>query len=194
MRAKLHSLQVQIGQTADTSSYYSTMTNDAVLPGQRNLGVQFHHATGERSLVGAILEDAVACALLRRGLVGGDYREGIDPWGLRLLDQWLALAWIRSEDTRWPFSFVNCCELLEIDPATIRELIMHGLAYTPTSAQEAREQWHCRVKAGKGSRTIIVKPKVRSAAQREREAAQYQERKTQRRTNRQRLYAAPTEA
>ena len=41
-----------------------------------------------------------------------------------------ALTWIRSEDERWPFSFVRVCFALDLDPAFLRRRLL--LVYAPT--------------------------------------------------------------
>jgi len=174
---------VQLSQTtsSDTSPFYANAANDGIMPSQLALGIPFFNATGERGLMGAVLEDAVACALLKRGpVVAGGTKGASDSWHHRLEAQWAAIAWMVSGDRKWPFSFLNCCDVLDIDPASLQAIVMAGLASAPANALAVRKQWHCRVKSGKGSRTSIVKPKVRSAEIRTRELAQYRERQLQR--------------
>lgn len=69
---------------------------------------------GEKALVLAVLEDAIRC-LERRSRAGvRSARE--------------AEAWIRANDTRWPFSFVNVCAHLEIDASRLRAVLLTGAA------------------------------------------------------------------
>ncbi len=34
---------------------------------------------------------------------------------------WQAYRWVMSDDRRWPFSFINICETLRLNPSAIRE-------------------------------------------------------------------------
>ena len=66
---------------------------------------------GERSLMLAVLRDAVECyqkfALAR------------DPRGRFEFDE--ARRWIESSERDWPYSFENICDVLDIDPIYLRE-------------------------------------------------------------------------
>lgn len=64
----------------------------------------------EYRLVVAVLEDAVDCILKHQ-------RASNEKARRLFLD---AEAWIASDDRDWPFSFVNICELLSIDPEYVR--------------------------------------------------------------------------
>jgi hypothetical protein len=67
-------------------------------------------ADGERRLMLAILEDAVDCFQ--------KYAMVKDGRGRQLFAE--AEQWFLSDDRRWPFSFVNVCEALEIQPQFLR--------------------------------------------------------------------------
>jgi len=69
---------------------------------------------GEKALMLAVLEDAIRC-LDRRARSGA-----------RLARE--AEAWIRANDPRWPFSFVNVCTHLEIDASRLRAALLGGAA------------------------------------------------------------------
>ena len=69
---------------------------------------------GEKALMLAVLEDAIRC-LDRRS------RSGV-----RLARE--AQAWIRANDSRWPFSFVNVGAHLEIDANRLRAVLLAGAA------------------------------------------------------------------
>jgi hypothetical protein len=68
------------------------------------------HGAAERRLMLAILVDAIigfqravtGCSVKRRRQLLADER------------------WILSDDRRWPFSFVNVCEALDIEPGALR--------------------------------------------------------------------------
>jgi hypothetical protein len=84
------------------------------------LPVQFHSPRTlcpEQRLMLAILEDALS--LYRKY---GKYGRGSGR-------QWRMVAeteeWLFSDDTSWPFSFVNLCHALDIDVARVRAQIRH---------------------------------------------------------------------
>lgn len=49
---------------------------------------------------------------------------------------WQAYQWIASEDRQWPFSFVNLCEFLQLQPGALREQLLDR-AVASSSAQAA---------------------------------------------------------
>ena len=49
-----------------------------------------------------------------------------------------AEEWFFSEDESWPFSFVNICEALGLDPAYIRRGIRHWQRRLPVSTSRAK--------------------------------------------------------
>ena len=61
----------------------------------------------------AVLEDGVE--LLTR------HRWGAGRPSHRLLRE--TEAWLASDDTSWPFAFVNVCDALEIDAARVRRFV-----------------------------------------------------------------------
>src|SRR5262245_21458200 len=66
---------------------------------------------GERSLMLAVLRDAVECYQ--------KYALARDPRGRFEFDE--ARRWIESQDRDWPYSFENICDVLDIDPVYLRE-------------------------------------------------------------------------
>jgi hypothetical protein len=66
---------------------------------------------GERSLMLAVLRDAVECYQ--------KYALARDPRGRFEFDE--ARRWIESPDRDWPYSFENICDVLDIDPVYLRE-------------------------------------------------------------------------
>src|SRR4051812_31433597 len=67
----------------------------------------------ELSLVAAIFGDAVRCARRAGGSV--THRQSSE-----------AREWIASERRDWPFTFVNVCDFLGIDPKTVRTRLQAG--------------------------------------------------------------------
>lgn len=65
---------------------------------------------GEKLLMLAVLEDALQC--YKR------YAFVKEVEGRKIFRQ--ACQWISSEDRYWPFSFINICEALEINPDYLR--------------------------------------------------------------------------
>ena len=64
----------------------------------------------ERCLMLAVLEDAIHDCLVNVGA----------PRGIRLARFKEASDWFRSDDTGWPYSFVNICNACGLDAAVIR--------------------------------------------------------------------------
>jgi hypothetical protein len=84
---------------------------DLLLPLQFFAGLRRKaQADGERRLMLAILEDAVDCFQKYAMAKDGRTRQLFAD----------AEQWFLSDDRRWPFSFVNVCEALEIQPQFLR--------------------------------------------------------------------------
>jgi hypothetical protein len=66
--------------------------------------------TPEQRLMAAVLEDAL------RELV----RPGGAWYGARARRRAEVQVWLESDDIAWPFSFVNVCEALDLDPGEVR--------------------------------------------------------------------------
>jgi hypothetical protein len=88
---------------------------DSLLPAQFFAVLkQRTQACGERRLMAAILEDAVDC--FQKYLWAKDNRSRT----LRLE----AESWFLSDDDSWPFSFINVCHALDLEPDIIRRGLM----------------------------------------------------------------------
>jgi len=88
---------------------------DSLLPAQFFTALkQRSQACGERRLMAAILEDAVDC--FQKYLWAKDNRSR----NLRLE----AESWFLSDDDSWPFSFLNVCHALDLEPDFIRRGLM----------------------------------------------------------------------
>lgn len=88
---------------------------DSLLPAQFFAALkQRSQACGERRLMAAILEDAVDC--FQKYLWAKENRSR----NLRLE----AESWFLSDDDSWPFSFINVCHALDLEPNFIRRGLM----------------------------------------------------------------------
>lgn len=97
----------------------------------------------EKRLMLAVLEDAVA--ILSR------------PGASRSAAQRLATEevrrWCASEDRVWPFSFVNICEALGFEPASLRDALL-TLRHDPLRSEGRAPIF--RARRNLGSRTQVV--------------------------------------
>jgi hypothetical protein len=100
----------------------------AVLPEQfYGVPINVHSSRGEVALMRAVLEDAIEC-FQKQALKSGRRAQ-------RLARE--AEEWLFKDDQRWPFSFLNVCNVLGIDPAYIRRglkqwRMQHAIADTAT--------------------------------------------------------------
>jgi hypothetical protein len=72
----------------------------------------------ERVLMLAVLEDAVDCLEKYATCVAGKNK--------RLFDE--TLAWIRTQDDDWLFSFNNVCETVGLSPGRLRRALLEKVA------------------------------------------------------------------
>jgi hypothetical protein len=70
--------------------------------------------TPEQRLMAAVLEDAVR-ELVRPSGAG---------YGARARRRAEVELWFESDDVGWPFSFVNVCEALDLDPGGVRSHVV----------------------------------------------------------------------
>lgn len=92
---------------------------DSLLPAQFFAALkQKAQANGERRLMVAILADAVECFQKHLGATDGR--------GRQLCAE--AERWFLSDDSSWPFSFVNICEALDIHPSFLRRGLLRWKA------------------------------------------------------------------
>ena len=128
---------------SDVSVASKTLPPAAVLP------EQFHRPQksadvrgGEAALMQAVLDDALACFQKQFTAKGRRaQRLGTE-----------AEEWFFSDDTHWPFSFVNICAVLGLDPEHVR----HGLIRWP--------QHHPRTAPRKRRRTAPTQRSLKIAA------------------------------
>jgi hypothetical protein len=69
------------------------------------------HWTPEVRLAAAVLAQAIADVRWRR------------PDGRDRIRANAALRWLRSDDGRWPYSFLRICEVLGLEPAWVRDRV-----------------------------------------------------------------------
>lgn len=86
----------------------------------------------ERALRFAILMDAIRCLA---GSPGGRSRD-------RLVLARRAEIWVRRRDTRWPFSFDNVCDALNIDAERMRTYLLNPTSGLITQRQPPRVASH----------------------------------------------------
>ena len=98
---------------------------------------------GEKALMLAVLEDAIRC-LARRS------RSRV-----RLARE--AQAWIRANDSRWPFSFVNVCTYLEIDASRLRGVLLAGAT---ERSGGAGYRLHLRLKPRRARLRVRAEPRA----------------------------------
>ena len=116
----------------------------AVLPEQfHGSPRQHYHARAEVALIQSVLEDAIDCFQKQFGApCFRDYRIAQE-----------AEQWFFTDDYKWPFSFVNICSVLGIDPGYIRRGLNKQKAERPVEIpQRALRQ------------PISVQPQLRAAA------------------------------
>jgi len=68
---------------------------------------------GEKRLMLAVLQDAIAILV--------KHRDAADPRARQIYFE--TADWIRSEDTEWPFSFVNVCDAIGFSRSSVRRAI-----------------------------------------------------------------------
>jgi len=71
------------------------------------------HRSPEQRLMAAVLEDAMR-ELARPSEIW------IGPAGRRRAE---VQAWVESDDVAWPFSFLNVCDALDLNPSGVRRRI-----------------------------------------------------------------------
>ena len=109
----------------------------AVLPAQfHGSPVNANASSGEVALMRAVLEDAIEC--FQKQAFKSDRRTQ------RLARE--AEEWLCKDDQQWPFSFLNICNVLGIDPEYIRRGLkqLRQQQFSPVT-QKQRETTHHRV-------------------------------------------------
>lgn len=107
------------------------LSNSAILPEQfYNPAGRADTAHGEIALMRAVLEDAVGC-FQKQSFASGRRAQ-------RLARE--AEEWFFSNDHHWPFSFVNICAVLGLDPEYVRLGLKRWRQRPPTEPQKKRRR------------------------------------------------------
>jgi hypothetical protein len=100
----------------------------------------------EKALLLAVLEDAIRCLDHRSRSPGRLARE--------------AEAWIRANDQRWPFSFVNVCVHLGIDADRLRTVLLSRVAARRAGGAAAKYRLHLRLKPRRARLRVLAEPRA----------------------------------
>ena len=102
----------------------------AVLPEQFFSVSHAHTNQPEAALMRAVLEEALTCF---------QYQFYIRHDKARRLAR-DAEAWFFSDDTTWPFAFVNICAVLQLDPSYIRRGLRQSQAVWPLKVPQRKRR------------------------------------------------------
>lgn len=93
------------------------LCEEVILPEQLHPPIRIQHKhRGQVALLYAILSDAIRCFL--------EGKSGQTPARGRAARE--AEEWLFIDDEEWPFSFVNICEFLGLDPTYVRRGLRGG--------------------------------------------------------------------
>ncbi len=110
------------GNEENTASMFES---DVILPDQYwDSLVSKGPLQPETRLMLAILEDAIECFRKEMRTRGRKFRE--------------AREWFLEEDSDWPFSFENICDLLGLSASAIRQRLMHYKEKKPAGPSKAQ--------------------------------------------------------
>lgn len=98
-------------ESALDERFSGVLAPDTILPTQFAGFRRGGHMSGERRLMVAILEDALHCFQ--------KHVDAIDPKHRQLFAE--AEEWISTDNPTWFFSFSNVCDMLDLNPAYVRE-------------------------------------------------------------------------
>ncbi len=132
--------------TRDPDILAELFAPDFVLPEQFFDGARRDsYISGEKALMLAVLEDGIRC-----------FQEHLrNPRSNPRLLSRQAEEWITAVDYEWPFSFVNICETLSINPSALRDALLTwkkkrleqmGLDTGPTPPEGKVYRLHLRTK------------------------------------------------
>jgi hypothetical protein len=115
----------------DLAAASQALSPAVVLPEQFATPVKPWRASGEAELMRAVLEDALHCFQQSRTATAKRRTQ-------RLARE--AESWFFSDDTRWPFSFVNICAVLGLDPEYIRLGLKRWCQHGPLVSRKVRRR------------------------------------------------------
>src|SRR5262249_43092107 len=113
----------------------SLFAPDLVLPDQLAAPRRDSLVSGERALMLAVLEDAIRCLEAPAARGASTEREARN-----------ARHWVTARPSAWPFSFVNICETLGIEPVRLRAAPAARHARLSQATLEDRYALHLRLK------------------------------------------------
>ncbi len=113
-------------------------------------------AEPERRLLLAVLSDAI----VRVRQLATSRRQ----YGRRELVE--AARWIRSDDRSWPYSFVNVCAALDLEPGPIRRTVVGWLHSSPTTPVTRRALLVGRLKPRRRRKSTAANAKAAAVAER----------------------------
>lgn len=115
----------------DLGAATRTLPPAAILPEQfHGSPIGVHAARGEVALMRAVLEDALECLQKQSRKTGRRAQ--------RLARE--AEEWLLKDDQQWPFSFLNICHVLGIDPGYIRRGLKQLQTEQPSQARQHQQQ------------------------------------------------------
>lgn len=100
------------------------LTGGEIVPGQLP---SRSHWTPELGLAAAVLAQAMSEIRWRRA----DGRDHIQVNA--------ALRWVRANERDWPYSFLRVCELLQLEPAWVRDRIRHWMTRQVPASRGIRQ-------------------------------------------------------
>lgn len=112
-----------------TAAASLTLHSVAVLP-EQFFNLPDGCSTGEAALMRAVLEDAFNC-FIKPFVEDGQRAQ-------RLAEE--AEAWFFSQDECWPFSFINICTALGLDPEYVRKGLTQWCQQRPAQIRRIRKQ------------------------------------------------------
>jgi len=115
---------------------YATISDVAVMP-EQFFNLPHYSDKGEVALMQAVLEDALAC-FTQQFVKNGAHARSLAKEAER---------WFFSDNDHWPFSFVNICLALRIDPGYVRLRLRQFRRYPPTQIKRKRQRVVCRARS-----------------------------------------------
>lgn len=132
VRAEVAQLRVGVLQAPVAGEYVRLLSTEARLPHEQAvLPVQFFTNpawSGAKQLMAAILQDAVLVYRRERIVTRGNQTS--QHYRARHVRE--AREWLRSEETEWPYSFLNICAALGLDAGRVRDQVFEGEKYGRT--------------------------------------------------------------
>ena len=123
-----------LSPTAAASS--SAVSYVAVMPAQF-FSVPHCSDTGVAALMYAMLEDALVC-FAKQFVEGGGHAQCLAKEAER---------WFFSNNERWPFSFINVCLVLRIDPGYVRVQLRELRRRPPARLKRKKQHVVCRTRS-----------------------------------------------